>query len=174
MQETVQNFPQRITMSEMYDRVVDFITFESFLMFAVIYGFIIWIIMILRVTMDIGNRSSNIFLQFMSILLVTVLWPLWLLMYLVIRPKSHVNKKYLKEIEHNLTVLAHIVEKERNWLIFCPKCSKSVSHNAKICSKCKENLEKKCDECSHIVRHNWKNCLYCSSKLKKERKKKKK
>ena len=174
MEQSVQNLPQRITVSDMYDRLVEMITFESFLMFWVIYAFIIWITMILWVTMDVGTRSSNVLFQLMSILFVTILWPLGLFLYLIVRPSSGVSKKFLWEIEHNLSVLAHIVEDSKKWLLFCPGCSKQISHTSKVCVNCKENLQRKCDECEKVVLENWKVCPYCSHKISKKKKKKKK
>ncbi len=168
MQENLQYIPD--TQWQFSERFTEMITFESFFMFWVIYVFIIWLTMIFWVTMDVSNRSSNFFLQLMSILLVTILWPLGFLLYLIVRPSNIVNKQFLSEIEHNLSILWHIVEKSRKGLYFCPKCSAQISQTAKSCPKCKENLEQKCKKCGNVVLQMWKNCPFCSQKLPKQKK----
>lgn len=173
MEQDLQYIPQAIP-SNIAEKLLQFITFESFLMFGVIYAFIIWITMVLWVTMDVSHKSSNIFFQIMSILFVTILWPLWFLLYFLIRPQNLVNKKFLWEVEHNLSILSHMVESSKKGLLFCPKCSKQISHVSKVCPKCKQNLEKKCNECQKILLHWWKVCPFCSHKVSKKKKKKNK
>jgi hypothetical protein len=154
-------------------RVQELVTFESFMMFSVAYMFIIWMTIILWTTMDANRRSNNILFQLMSILFVITLWPLGLFLYLLVRPSNIVNRKFISEVEDNLSILAHIVENSQKNLQFCPKCSKEISHTSKICTKCKTNLEKHCHECGHIVLKDWKNCLFCWEKISKKKKKKK-
>lgn len=149
------------------------VTFESFLQFWVIYFFIIWITLVVWVIRDVTTRSSSFLFQFMCILFSIVLWPLWLFLYLIVRPRYATSKKFVQEIEHNLSVLASIVEDSRKWVLLCPRCSRQVSHTSKICMKCKTNLEKKCENCHKTVLHTWKACPFCSTKIKKTKKKKK-
>lgn len=171
MAQELQYIPEATT-TNMAQHILEIITFETFFMFSVIYFFIIWITLVLWTWMDIGKRSSNFFMRTISVLFVTLLGPLGLVIYLIIRPATLVNKKFLSEIEHNLAILSHMVESWKKWVILCPKCSHQVSHTSKICTKCKVNLEKKCHECDKTLLHGWKVCPYCSHKVSKKKKKK--
>jgi hypothetical protein len=51
------------------------ITFDSFIKFAIVYFFIIWIAILLWVIKDISNRTDNLILQVFSILIILFLTP---------------------------------------------------------------------------------------------------
>jgi len=171
MAQELQYIPEATT-TNLAQHILEMITFETFFMFTVIYMLIIWITLVLWTGMDIGKRSSNFFMKSISVLLVLFLGPLGLVFYLLIRPVTLVNKKFLSEIEHNLAILWHMVESSKKWLLFCPKCSKQISHTSKICPKCKIHLDKKCHECDKTLLHWWKVCPFCSHKVSKRKKKK--
>jgi hypothetical protein len=54
----------------------DSITIESVLKFAIVYFFVIWIAVIVWVIKDISNRTDNLILQILSILIVVIFTPL--------------------------------------------------------------------------------------------------
>lgn len=172
MQQVVDTI-QSSRYGESIASIPEYVTFESFFQFWVAYFFIVWITLILWVTKDVTIRSASILFQLMSILFVVILWPLWLILYLIVRPRNQISKKYIEEIENNLSILSHIVEKWKKGLLLCPKCSKQISHTSKVCPKCKTSLKEKCGKCKNIVLPQWKICLFCNSSLKKKKKKKK-
>ena len=151
--------------------LIDKLTFLSFTQFVIIYVFIVWIAMIMWVTVDITQRSSSILLQIMCIALVSVLGPLGLMLYLILRPRHFVHKKYLQEIEQNLSILWNIVEDKKEWIKLCPKCSEVVAHDAKTCKNCKTHLGLKCYKCNRTIIDTWKVCPFCSTRVSKSIKK---
>lgn len=54
----------------------DTVTIEFVIKFAVVYFFVIWIAIIVWVIKDISNRTNNILLQILSILIVLLCTPL--------------------------------------------------------------------------------------------------
>ena len=86
------------------------VTFDSFIKFAIVYFFIIWIAILLWVIKDISNRTNSIILQTFSILTILFLTPFWIFVYLLIRPGKTLFEKYYEEIEDNLEIFNHIIE----------------------------------------------------------------
>jgi hypothetical protein len=51
------------------------VTFDTFLRFAILYFFIVWISVLLWVMKDISNRTNSIILQVISVLIILILTP---------------------------------------------------------------------------------------------------
>lgn len=137
------------------------LTFESFLKLIVIYFFIVWIAIIIWVTKDIINRTNNILLQIFSILTVLVWTPLWIVIYLLIRPSKTLFEKYYEEasvIEEDLSIAEkqHEIEK-----INCPSCDYEINSEYKFCPNCRVCLKKSCISCNKDINPNWSCCPYC-------------
>ena len=66
---------------------------------AIVYLGVLWIVLIAWVTKDIVNRSNNLLLQTISVLLVIILNIFGLLIYLAIRPQKTLKEKMLEELE---------------------------------------------------------------------------
>lgn len=147
------------------------ITVEMFLKFIVLYFFIIWIAILVWVIKDINNRTSNILLQIVSILTVLVLTPLWVFIYLLIRPGKTLFERYYEEIEENLDTFSAIIEENTKNLQdgnHCHKCESPVSPDFKFCPNCKESLSVSCKWCEKDILISWKVCAYCGKKQKKK------
>jgi hypothetical protein len=126
------------------------ITFDSFLRFAILYFFIIWIAILLWVIKDISNRTNSILLQIISIFVILFLTPFGIFVYLLIRPSKTLFEKYYDEIEDNLEIFHNIIEdknKQCETETHCFKCSEPVSHDFKFCPKCKIKLKCDCIRC---------------------------
>lgn len=89
------------------------ITFEFAFKFFVVYFFIIWIALLIWVIKDISIRTNNLFIQIISIFIILFLTPLWIFIYLLIRPRHTLYEKYYLEIEENLDIINEIVEERR-------------------------------------------------------------
>lgn len=89
------------------------ITFEFALKFAILYFFIIWIVLIIWVIKDISVRTNNLFFQIFSVLVILFLTPFWVFIYLLIRPRRTLYDKYYEEIEENLDIFNEIVEERK-------------------------------------------------------------
>jgi hypothetical protein len=57
------------------ENIYNMITFDTFIKFAILYFFIIWISILLWVIKDISNRTDNIFLQIISVLIILIFTP---------------------------------------------------------------------------------------------------
>jgi hypothetical protein len=57
------------------ENIYEMVTFDTFIKFAVLYFFIIWISVLLWVMKDISNRTNNILLQVVSVLIILFLTP---------------------------------------------------------------------------------------------------
>ncbi len=103
----------------------DVITLEFVFKFLVVYFFIIWVALIVWVIKDISIRTNNLYFQVFCVLLIFVLTPLWVFIYLLIRPWKTLYERYYDEIDLNLDIISEIVE-ERKKLIEIDKKQKEV------------------------------------------------
>jgi F0F1-type ATP synthase membrane subunit b/b' len=61
---------------------------------------------------DISNRTNNILLQVLSVLIILFITPFWIFIYLLIRPSNTLFEKYYQEIEENLDIFHKIIEEK--------------------------------------------------------------
>lgn len=138
------------------------LTFESFLKLIIIYFFIVWVAIIIWVTRDIINRTNNILLQIFSILTVLLWTPLWIVIYLLIRPSRTLFERYYEEasiLEEDLKDfnLDDIDELKK----VCPNCKYEVNAEYKFCPNCRSCLKKECVSCNKELKPEWSICPYC-------------
>jgi len=151
-----------------YDLIIAYmwenITFEVFLKFVLVYFFIIWISLIVWVIKDISNRTESILLQLLAVLSIVILSPLWIFVYLIIRPGKTLFEKYYEEIEYNLDTVENIVE-DKNCIedetMHCYSCEYPISHEFSFCPNCNVKLKDECKWCKKNIYCWWKNCPYC-------------
>ncbi len=170
----MQNFLENINM--FLDAIITFdyvgflssvfslLTFESFLKLVVIYFFIVWIAIIIWVTKDIINRTNNILYQIFSIFTVLLWTPLWIVVYLLIRPSKTLFEKYYEEasIDEEIDLSDFQDEKtpqEKNQS--CKKCSFDIQPEYKFCPNCSNPLKKDCAWCGKEIKPDWHVCPYC-------------
>jgi len=106
--------------NQIWNFLMDFISIKTFIAIVIVYFLIIWIAVIVWVIKDISNRTHSILLQIISIFIVIIFWPLWILLYFLIRPNKNLFEKYYKEIESNIdflteTILKKLKEKKRKY-----------------------------------------------------------
>jgi len=146
----------------------EIVTFDLFLKLIIIYFFIIWISIIVWVLKDITNRTNSLMLQLLSLFIVVFLTPLWVFLYILIRPgKTNLEKMY-REIDDNLDLLSTIM-KDKYWvceITNCPKCHFKLSEDFKYCPQCSTKLKTTCKSCKKDISPDWKICPYCSEKVK--------
>jgi glucan phosphoethanolaminetransferase (alkaline phosphatase superfamily) len=87
------------------DYLLEIITLKNVIIFAVLYFFVIWIFILVWVVKDISNRTDNIYLQILSILIIILFTPFWIFLYLLIRPRKTLFEQYYLEVESNLECL---------------------------------------------------------------------
>ncbi len=140
------------------------ITFESVLKFMVIYFAVLWIAVVIWVIKDIINRTDSILLQVVSILIVLLGTPLWIFVYLIIRPWKTIFEKYYEEIEDNLDCLSDMMQDKnigKPKKIRCYNCNEKLDEDFSFCPKCKEKLKEECKKCKKEIRIWWDICPYC-------------
>lgn len=150
-----------------YNLIISSITLDWIIKFAILYFFIIWWAFIIWVVKDITNRTTNILVQVLSILIVILFTPIFgLPIYLLIRPRTTIFEKYYEEetqleSEENEEIEEKIEKKE---ILKCPHCSKHIEDDFLFCPYCKEKLTKKCEKCNKEIKIYWSNCPYCGEK----------
>ena len=92
------------------------VTFEFVLKFGIVYFFIIWIALLIWVIKDISIRTNNVFFQIFSVLIPLLLTPLWIFIYLIIRPWKTLYEKYYDEVEENLQIFNDLIEERKKEL----------------------------------------------------------
>ena len=93
--------------NQIWSFLLNIISIKTFIAIVAIYFLIVWLTIIIWVIKDITNRSESLFFQFFSIFTVIIFWPLWVLIYLLIRPNKTFFEKYYEEIEGNIEYLAN-------------------------------------------------------------------
>lgn len=123
------------------------------------YFFIIWGAFIIWVIKDITNRTTNIFVQTISIFIILFFTPIFgLPVYLLIRPRTTLFEQYYEEEEVEETV------DELEELYHCPGCNHKVSRDFRFCPKCALELTTSCPSCKKQIHTDWALCPYCGEK----------
>lgn len=123
------------------------------------YFFVIWGAFIIWVIKDVTNRTTNIFIQTISIFIILFFTPIFgLPVYLLIRPRTTLFEKYYEEEEVEETV------DELEELYHCPRCNHKVSRDFKFCPKCALELTMSCPSCKKQIHTDWSLCPYCGEK----------
>ncbi len=148
-----------------YQLIIQNITLDWIIKFGVLYFFIIWWAFIIWIVKDITNRTTNLFLQVLSILIMIIFTPiLGLPIYLLIRPSSTIFEKYHEGFEdEDITEweeenVENIIKKD---VFLCPFCSKHIDEDFLYCPFCKEKLTQKCEKCHKDLKVFWVACPYC-------------
>lgn len=139
------------------------LTFESFLKLIIIYFFVVWVAIIVWVTRDIINRTNNILLQIFSILTVLLWTPLWIVIYLLIRPSRTLFEKYYEEasiLEEDLSDF-NLNDFKGDLKKSCPHCNYEVNAEYKFCPNCRSCLKKDCISCGKELKPEWSFCPNC-------------
>lgn len=164
----IEDFFLRVTTFDYlsyFNQVFANLTFESFLKMLVIYFFLVWIALIIWVIKDIINRTNNIFFQIFSILTVLIWTPLWIFIYLFIRPGKTLFEKYYEESELWEICDTHIENSEKNiqevWSLKCFSCWYEISSDFKFCPNCRIKLKEECIWCKKEIKSDWKLCPFC-------------
>ena len=112
----------------------------------------IWVYVWLWVLKDIINRTDNVWLQFLSVLLVVVLtWVIWLPLYFLIRP---INYKHERHIWFEWLDLQTIV---------CSHCYRTNLTEYENCVLCGHKLKITCKNCGGKYPFNYMYCYTCGA-----------
>lgn len=159
--------------SDFRKNISEKLTIEFILKFLVVYFIVVWIAILVWVIKDITNRTTNVFLQLISILTVLILTPFWIFIYLLIRPWKTILEKYYWEIEDNLDSFSEVVEeriKQKDQKSNCYKCNKAIWQDFMFCPYCKQKLNRECKSCNKLIYIWWEICPFCWDEQKNENK----
>ncbi len=156
-----------------YNFVIANLTLDWIIKFIVLYFFIIWWAFIVWIVKDITNRTTNIFVQVISILIVIFLTPIfWLPIYFLIRPRSTIFEKYYENAEFSEKFENEDDEEysdenedkdEEIDSQTCPSCAKKICKDFLLCPYCEYRLTKQCNYCHKNMKLDWKICPYCGN-----------
>ena len=115
---------------------------------------------------DITNRTTNLFIQVISILIILFFTPVFgLPIYLLIRPRSTIFEKFYENTELDL-----MENEERGHVCF--SCNLPIEKEFHYCPYCRTELRKECVNCKQLIQKNWHLCPYCGNEEKIEKPKK--
>lgn len=141
----------------------EWFTIELFFKIIVIYFWIVWIWIIIWTAKDIVSRTNSLILQLISVLLVILLTPLWIIIYFLIRPQYTLYEKYEFELLEKEDFLNNEKEKLKNK---CVNCDYTLDSSFKVCPMCNISTWLICDSCNSEVELSWNNCPICKNDLK--------
>ena len=108
----------------------------------------VWVIWVIHTTVDIVRRTDSIMFELFCMILVTLLWPIGWIIYLIIRPPLLQLEKMANE-----AVLSNVQE--------CLNCSHFNLHSHKYCVNCWEELKTTCKECRREYSKWYEYCPHC-------------
>ena len=94
---------------------------------------------------DVRERSRDIFVQLLSVLLVVIFNIPGLLLYFLLRPGETLASMYERELSEE-ALLQDIEEKQA-----CPACQQKVQPDFLYCPNCHTRLKRRCDNCHRIA-----------------------
>lgn len=110
----------------------------------------LWIIAIIWTAKDIISRTNNSWMQIVSILLVTLLSPIFgLPLYFIIRPVYHKKDLIPRREASALNLIA------------CSNCHTLNPRDFTCCIACGERLKTTCKECNKEYPHIYPYCPHC-------------
>lgn len=119
---------------------------------------IFWLIVLGWVWIDSGERTSDIFIRIISVLIVAGLNIVGLVIYMFVRPKQSVEEIYWADLERRY------LKFETAELGDCPKCGFQLQPGFVNCPDCSHVLKVKCTDCEVMIDKDWKSCAFCGTK----------
>lgn len=135
---------------------IDFNIFGTLLFILLI---IFWLVLIGWVWIDSGERTSNMSIRIIYLLLVVFLNIPGLIIYLIIRPSETIEQIYWADLERRY------LKYETSELGDCSKCGTQLLPGYVYCSNCGNEIKRKCPNCGVMISKNTKFCAYCGTQV---------
>lgn len=139
-------------------------TFEWFIKMIVIYILVIWMALVIWVIKDIINRTNNLVYQVICILIVLLLTPLWIFIYLLIRPSKTLFEKYYEENFFEEQEIEESTAKSPEAFHICVVCTGNIQPWFLFCPSCGTSIKSHCKQCKKEISQDWQVCPYCWEK----------
>ena len=120
------------------------------------YLIALWFVLIVWTYRDIESRSSNVFTQIFSTLLVVLFFIPGVLLYLLLRPKQTLDEAFQRSLEEEYLL------QDLEDLRLCPGCHRAVEADYVLCPQCQTQLREPCGGCGRLVDVKWPVCPYCA------------
>lgn len=140
----------------------NFIGNLDFNIFGTIIGvllFIFWFVLVGWVWIDSGERTSDVRIRVVYLLLVIVLNIPGLIIYLIVRPSETIEDIYWADLERRY------LKYETAELGDCPKCGSQLYPGYQFCANCGYDIKMKCPNCEVLIPKTSEFCPYCGTKL---------
>jgi hypothetical protein len=115
----------------------------------------LWIACIWWTLRDIRSRTTDIFLQIASTLLVAVFSFAGLVIYMILRPPKTLTELYEESLEEEAFLQGIHVDSA------CPVCKQKAEADFVFCPWCQTRLKRTCMRCEHPMLLRWKACPHC-------------
>jgi RNA polymerase subunit RPABC4/transcription elongation factor Spt4 len=117
----------------------------------------LWFVLIVWTYRDSEARSSSVFTQIFSTLLVVLFFIPGVLLYLLLRPKETLDEAFQRSLEEEYLL------QDLEDLRLCPGCQRAVEGDYVLCPQCQTQLRESCASCGRLVDVKWPVCPYCAS-----------
>ena len=131
---------------------IDFNIFGTLLFVLLI---VFWLVLIGWVWIDSSERTSNMSIRVVYLILVIFLNIPGLIIYLIIRPSETIEQIYWADLERRY------LKYETSELGDCSKCGNQLLPGYVYCSNCGNEIKKKCPSCGVMIGKSSKFCAYC-------------
>ena len=118
-----------------------------------------WIVVLYWVWLDSGDRTTNKSTRVAYVLLVTLLFVVGLIIYLLIRPSQTIEEIYWADLERRY------LKYETAELGDCPKCGTQLYPGFTFCPNCRYVLKMKCSNCELEMDKQYKYCPSCGNQM---------
>jgi ribosomal protein L35AE/L33A len=135
---------------------LDFNMFGSILFVLLI---LFWLVLIGWVWIDSGERTSNMTIRVIYLVLVLVLNIPGLIIYLIIRPGETIDQLYWADLERRY------LKYETSELGDCSKCGAQLLPGYVFCTNCGNEIKKECPNCKVMISKGSKFCAYCGTQV---------
>jgi len=123
--------------------------------------FLVWLGIVLWVYRDIRDRTEDVALRVVSVLLVVLFFPGFnlpgLLIYLLVRPRESLDEAYSRSLEQE-ALLREVGEGA-----VCYECRQPVEREFLFCPYCRTRLREPCARCRRPLSLFWVICPYCGA-----------
>lgn len=140
----------------------DFVGGLDFDIFGTILGVVVlifWLVLIGWVWVDSGERTSNMTVRVIYLVLVTLLNIPGLIIYLIIRPSETIEQIYWADLERRY------LKYETSELGDCSKCGSQLFPGYVYCTNCGNEIKRKCQTCGVLIGKSAKFCQHCGSQV---------
>ncbi|MDX9739308.1 MAG: zinc ribbon domain-containing protein [Candidatus Dojkabacteria bacterium] len=135
---------------------LDFNMFGSILFVLLI---VFWLVLIGWVWIDSGERTSNLTIRIVYLVLVLILNIPGLIIYLIIRPSETIDQIYWADLERRY------LKYETSELGDCSKCGAQLLPGYVFCTNCGNEIKKECPKCKVMISKGSKFCAYCGTQV---------